>query len=84
MILTEFDKDAYEAMIREEGFKEGFKEGWEEGYKEGIEIAWKFDSLQSLIENGIPEEEGMRLLGFTEDDISLYHHEHMENEDKEK
>ncbi|MDO4266622.1 MAG: hypothetical protein Q4C63_09215, partial [Eubacteriales bacterium] len=66
-ILTEFDKDAYEAMIREEGREKGIKEGHTAGIQDG-----KFISLQNLIENGIAEEEGMRLLKFTEAEVSAY------------
>ena len=76
MILTEFDKDAYEVMIREEGREEGLKEGIKEGIKEGRTAGMqdgKFISLQNLIKNGIPEEEGMRLLEFTEAEVSSYH-----------
>ncbi|MDO4266547.1 MAG: hypothetical protein Q4C63_08840, partial [Eubacteriales bacterium] len=78
MILTEFDKDAYEAMIREEGREEGMREGHTAGVQDG-----KFISLQNLIENGIAEEEGMRLLKFTEAEASAYH-AWVENEGKKR
>ena len=62
MILTEFDKDAYEAMIREEGREEGIKEGIKDG-KDQIVKALK------LLHRGLSAEEVEKQTGLSEKEI---------------
>ena len=61
VVLTEFDEEKFEAMIREEEREEGRKEGLKEGLKEG-----QFRTLISLVSDGIISmEEAERRLEMT-------------------
>ena len=61
VVLTEFDEEKFEAMIREEEREEGRKEGHREGLMEGILALYKLvsDRLISL-------EEAASSIGMTE------------------
>ena len=66
MILTEFDKDVYEAMIREEGREEGIKEGHTAGVKDGKDQIVK---VLKLLRNGLGAEEIEKQTGLSEKEI---------------
>lgn len=61
MVLTEFDEEKFEAMIREEEREEGRREGLQEGIKEG-----QLRTLISLVSDEIISmEEAERRLEMT-------------------
>ena len=56
VVLTEFDEEKFEAMIREEEREEGRKEGHIEGRKEGRkEVLW--ENVTALFEYGMGAED---------------------------
>ena len=48
MILTDFDQDAYEEMLKEEALKQGRAEGHENGLKEGLKTGQELGKAEGL------------------------------------
>ena len=77
MILTDFDQDAYEEMLKEEALKQGRAEGHESGLKEGLKAGLergKAEGLKTGQELGKTETlrimaANMRKQGFSEEMI---------------